>query len=106
MKPLRSNVTRLTTLAVGLAIFTALSYLLIALNIQGVGDPQAARDGGPIIYLIGKQMIQVRPILLRDIMVLRQSARLRHLAARRITCRTSPEPLSGAGRFRLTIRCA
>lgn len=66
MKPLRSNVTRLTTLAVGLAIFTALSYLLIALNILGVGDPQAARDGGPIIYvaagcyLLGGLLIPLR----------------------------------------------
>ena len=42
---------RITWLAVGLAIFTALTYVLIALNALNVGDPQVARDGGAIIYV-------------------------------------------------------
>lgn len=51
MNTLRSNARRFTTLAVGLAIFTALTYVLIALKVLEVGDPQAASDGGAIIYV-------------------------------------------------------
>ena len=51
MNTLRSNFTRINGLAVGLAFFTALIYVLIALNVLGVGDPQVARDGGAIIYV-------------------------------------------------------
>jgi hypothetical protein len=66
MNTLRSNSTRVTILAVGLALFTALTYVLIALKILGVGDPQAARDGGPIVfvaagcYLLGGLLILLR----------------------------------------------
>jgi hypothetical protein len=51
MNMLRTNSSRFTWLAVGLAIFTALTYILIASNILGVGDPQVAREGGLIIYV-------------------------------------------------------
>jgi hypothetical protein len=52
MNTLRSDFfPRITSLAVGLAFFTALTYVLIALNVLGVGDPQVARDGGAIIYV-------------------------------------------------------
>lgn len=51
MNTLRSDHMRITWLAVGLAIFTALTYVLIALNALNVGDPQVARDGGAIIYV-------------------------------------------------------
>jgi hypothetical protein len=66
MKTLQTNSTRLTWLAVGLAVFTAMIYLLIAANVLGVGDPQVARDGGAIVYvaagcyLIGGLLILVR----------------------------------------------
>ena len=51
MNTLRSDHMRITWLAVGLAIFTALTYVLIALNALIVGDQQVARDGGAIIYV-------------------------------------------------------
>jgi len=51
MNTLRTNSSRITWLAVGLALFTALIYILIAFNILGVGNPQVARDGGAIIYV-------------------------------------------------------
>ncbi len=51
MNTLRTNSSRFTWLAVGLALVTALTYILIASNVLGVGDPQVVRDGGPIIYL-------------------------------------------------------
>jgi hypothetical protein len=51
MNMLRTNSSRFTWLAVGLALFTALTYVLIALNILGVGNPQVAGDGGAIIYV-------------------------------------------------------
>lgn len=41
----------LTFIAVALALFTALTYILIATNVLGVGNPQVARDGGAIIYV-------------------------------------------------------
>ncbi|MCK7530824.1 MAG: hypothetical protein MZV63_07145 [Marinilabiliales bacterium] len=46
MNTLRTNSSRFTWLAVGLAIFTALIYILIASNVLGVGNPQVASDGG------------------------------------------------------------
>jgi hypothetical protein len=51
MNMLRTNSSRFTWLAVGLALFTALTYILIASNIFSVGNPQVARDGGAIIYV-------------------------------------------------------
>ena len=51
MNTLRTNSSRFTWLAVGLAIFTALIYILIASNVLGVGNPQVASDGGIIIYV-------------------------------------------------------
>ncbi len=67
MNTLQSNATRITTTATGLAIFTTLTYLLIALNILSVGDPQAARDGGAIIYVAaGCYLLGGLLILLRN----------------------------------------
>lgn len=66
MNMLRTNSSRFTWLAVGLALFTALTYILIAFNVLGVGDPQVARDGGAIIYaaagcyLLGGMLILLR----------------------------------------------
>ena len=66
MNTLRINSSRFTWLAVGLALFTALTYLLIASNVLGVGDPQAGRDGGFIVYvaagcyLVGGLLILLR----------------------------------------------
>lgn len=51
MNMLQTNSSRFTWLAVGLALFTALTYILIASNVLGVGDPQVAQDGGMIIYV-------------------------------------------------------
>jgi hypothetical protein len=67
MNTLRSNFMRFTTLGVGLALFTALTYVLIALKVLGVGDPQAANDGGPIIYVAaGCYLLGGLLILLRN----------------------------------------
>jgi hypothetical protein len=67
MNTLRSNFTRITGLAVGLAFFTALIYVLIALNVLGVGDPQVALDGGTIIYVAaGCYLLGGLLILLRN----------------------------------------
>lgn len=67
MNTLRTNSSRFTWLAVGLALFTALTYLLIASNVLGVGDPQVARDGGLIIYVAaGCYLIGGLLILLRN----------------------------------------
>ena len=66
MNTLRINSSRFTWLAVGLALFTALTYILIASNVLGVGDPQAGRDGGFIVYvaavcyLVGGLLILLR----------------------------------------------
>ena len=66
MNILRTNSIRFTWLAMGLALFTALTYILIASNVLGVGDPQAARDGGLIVYvaagcyLVGGMLILLR----------------------------------------------
>ena len=67
MNTLRTNSSRLTWLAVGLALFTALTYILIASNILGVGNPQVARDGGSIIYVAaGCYLLGGLLILLRN----------------------------------------
>jgi hypothetical protein len=66
MNMLRTNSSRFTWLAVGLALFTALIYILIASNVLGVGNPQVASDGGIIIYvaagcyLLGSLLILLR----------------------------------------------
>jgi hypothetical protein len=41
----------ITGIAVALAFVTALTYLLIAQNVLGVGDLSVAKDGGAIIYV-------------------------------------------------------
>jgi hypothetical protein len=67
MHTLRSNFPRFTSLAVGLSVFTALIYVLIALNVLAVGDPQVARDGGAIIYVAaGCYLLGGLLILLRN----------------------------------------
>jgi len=67
MNTLRTNSSRFTWLAVGLALFTALTYILIASNVLGVGNPQVARDGGSIIYVAaGCYLIGGLLILLRN----------------------------------------
>jgi len=64
---LRTNSSRFTWLAVGLALFTALTYLLIASNVLGVDDLQVARDGGSIIYVaVGCYLLGGLLILLRN----------------------------------------
>lgn len=61
------NKQNLPFFAVALALFTALTYLLIAFNILGVGDPQVARDGGPIVYVAaGCYLLGGLLILLRN----------------------------------------
>lgn len=66
MKTLRLNSKFFIWLAVGLALITALTYILIALGILSVGDPQVAREGGSIVYvaagcyLLGGLLILVR----------------------------------------------
>jgi len=46
-----SNNTRFTWIAAGLALATALVYILIAQSVLGVGDLSVAEDGGVIIYV-------------------------------------------------------
>jgi hypothetical protein len=54
-------------IAVALALVTALTYLLIAQNVLGVGEPQVARDGGAIIYVAaGCYLVGGLLILLRN----------------------------------------
>lgn len=45
------NYVRFMGAAVALAIFTAIAYVLIGINVLGVGDLQVAEDGGAIIYV-------------------------------------------------------
>jgi len=67
MNTLRTNSSRFTWLAVALALFTALTYILIAFNILNVGDPQVAHDGGSIIYVAaGCYLLGGLLILLRN----------------------------------------
>jgi hypothetical protein len=61
-----TNQTRILWTAVGLALFTALSYLLMALNVLDVGDLQMDEKPAGIIYfaagcyLLGGLLILVR----------------------------------------------
>jgi len=61
-----NNHARVMWLAVGLTIFTAIAYVLMALNILGVGDLQMDEKPAVIIYvaagcyLIGGLMILLR----------------------------------------------
>lgn len=67
MNTLRFNAKYFIWLAVGLALFTALTYTLIALGILSVGDPQVARDGGAIVYIAaGCYLLGGLLILLRN----------------------------------------
>ncbi len=67
MHTLQTKSNLITWLAVGLAIFTALAYLLIAANVLGVGSPQVARDGGAIVYVAaGCYLLGGLLILLRN----------------------------------------
>ncbi len=46
-----NDVRRVSWLAVALAVGVALAYVLMASGLLSVGDPQVARDGGPIVYV-------------------------------------------------------
>lgn len=46
-----TNSKRAMWLALALAFITALTYILIALGVLGVGDLQMAEDGGAIVYV-------------------------------------------------------
>jgi hypothetical protein len=62
----KTNQARIMWTAVGLAIFTAISYLLIAFSILGVGDLQGTEKPPAIIfvaagcYLLGGLLILLR----------------------------------------------
>lgn len=67
MHTLQTKSTLIIWLAVGLAFLTALTYLLIAANLLGVGDPNVARDGGAIVYVAaGCYLLGGLLILLRN----------------------------------------
>lgn len=51
IQPTNNHGTRVMWVAVGLAIFTALAYVLIAFNILGVGDLQMDEKPATIIYV-------------------------------------------------------
>ena len=62
-----TNPTRILWTAVGLALFTALSYLLMALNVLGVGDLQMDEKPAVIIYVAaGCYLLGGLLILLRN----------------------------------------
>ena len=62
-----TNHTRILWAAVALAIFIALSYVLMAFNILSVGDLQLAQDAGIIIYVAaGCYLVGALLILLRS----------------------------------------
>jgi len=62
-----TNQTRILWTAVGLALFTALSYLLMALNVLGVGDLQMDEKPAVIIYVAaGCYLLGGLLILLRN----------------------------------------
>ena len=62
-----TNHTRILWTAVGLALFTALSYLLMALNVLGVGDLQMDEKPAVIIYVAaGCYLLGGLLILLRN----------------------------------------
>ena len=66
IKQSNSNPVRVMWLAVGLAIFTALAYLLMIWNVLGVGDLQMSEKPAGIIYfaagcyLVGGLLILLR----------------------------------------------
>lgn len=67
MHTIQTKSTLIIWLAVGLAFLTALTYLLIAANLLGVGDPNVARDGGAIVYVAaGCYLLGGLLILLRN----------------------------------------
>ena len=68
MNTVRSaNQARILWTAVGLALFTALSYVLIASKILGVGDLQVEQDGDVLIYVAaGCYLLGGLLILLRN----------------------------------------
>ena len=70
MSTVRSAITnhiRILWTAVGLALFTALSYLLMALNVLGVGDLQMDEKPAVIIYVAaGCYLLGGLLILLRN----------------------------------------
>lgn len=62
-----NNHIRILWTAVGLALFTALSYLLMALNVLGVGDLQMDEKPAVIIYVAaGCYLLGGLLILLRN----------------------------------------
>ena len=62
-----TNPTRILWTAGGLALFTALSYLLMALNVLGVGDLQMDEKPAVIIYVAaGCYLLGGLLILLRN----------------------------------------
>ena len=66
VQPNNTNYIRVLWLAVGLAVFTALAYRMIARGVLAVGDLQVAADGGAIVsiaagcYLLGGLLILPR----------------------------------------------
>lgn len=87
-------------IAVALALFTALTYILIAFNVLGVGDPQVARDGGAIIYVAaGCYLLGGLLILLRNRWLLIFGAYINVLIILSFfsTYRTRPEVLLSPG---------
>jgi hypothetical protein len=67
VRPAITNQTRILWTAVGLALFTALSYLLMALNVLGVGDLQMDEKPAVIIYVAaGCYLLGGLLILLRN----------------------------------------
>lgn len=63
----KENHVRILWSAAGLALFTAVSYVLIALHILGVGDLQVEKDGGAIVYVAaGCYLLGGLLILLRN----------------------------------------
>lgn len=66
IRPANHKYERLMWLAVALALFSALAYVLIAWDLLGIGDLQMAADGDVIIYvaatgyLLGGLLILVR----------------------------------------------
>jgi hypothetical protein len=62
-----ANHRRILWTAVGLALFTALAYVLIALKVLGVGDLRVEKDGGAIVYVAaGCYLLGGLLILLRN----------------------------------------
>lgn len=67
MNTVQTNNIRITLVAVALALLTALTYILIAQSVLGVGNPKVAKDGGAIIYVAaGCYLLGGLLILLRN----------------------------------------